>query len=61
MFVEDTQVVIGVAGQLDDGGHGEKGAGGGDGLPAAGFEFLQRGGHDEGAREAVVLPQLARR
>ena len=61
VFVEDGQVVVGVAGQLDDGRHRQQASGGGDGLPAAGFQLLQGGGDDDGGRQAVVLSDLTRR
>ena len=48
VFVEDCQVVVGVAGHADDGRHGQQASGCGDGSPAAGFEFLQGGGDDDG-------------
>jgi hypothetical protein len=50
VVVEDGQVVVGVAGHLDDGGHGQQAAGGGEGLSAAGFEFLQGGRDDDRGR-----------
>jgi hypothetical protein len=59
VFVEDCQVVVGVAGQPDQRRHGQQAAGGGDGLPAPGrFEVLP-GGDDDGGRQAVVLSELA--
>jgi hypothetical protein len=59
VFVEDGQVVVGVAGHPDHGRHGQQGSGGGDGLSDTGFEFLQGGGDDDGGRQPVVLAEFA--
>ena len=56
--VEDGQVVVGVAGEPDHIRHRQQGAAAGERLAGAGFQFLQRGGDDDGLRAAVVLTEL---